>query len=146
MDADLLLSRPRVAPRAHNRAGAVPGPASAWLTSVLREEVGFQDLVVSDWRAVYRRVPALLSGLDLEMPPALGRNPETIVAVGAGEVPLTVLHAPVRTVLTITPSGSGCWASPSEPICGHAMAGETPATQATAIEAERRDRSTDVIR
>ena len=80
---------------------------NAWLlTTVLREEFGFRGLVVSDWGAVYHRVPALLAGLDLEMPPALGRSPEAIVAaVEAGEVPVEVLDARVRTVLELVAKG-----------------------------------------
>ena len=73
---------------------------------MLREEFGFEGLVVSDWGAVYHRVPALLAGLDLEMPPALGRSPEAVVAaVQAGEVSTEVLDARVRTVLELVAKG-----------------------------------------
>src|SRR3954464_3841686 len=76
------------------------------LTTVLREEFGFEGLIVSDWGAVYHRVPALLAGLDLEMPPALGRSPEAIVAaVESGEVPADVLDARVRKVLELVAKG-----------------------------------------
>ena len=72
------------------------------LTRVLREEFGFAGLVVSDWGAVYHRVPALEAGLDLEMPPNLPRSPGQIVAaVRAGEVSGEVLDARVRTVLEL---------------------------------------------
>src|SRR5215217_8201208 len=76
------------------------------LTTVLREEFGFQGLVVSDWGAVYHRVPALLAGTDLEMPPALGRSPQEVgAAVQAGEMPTEVLDARVRTVLELVAKG-----------------------------------------
>ena len=66
---------------AYNKVNGQSASENAWLlTTVLREEFGFEGLVVSDWGAVYHRVPALLAGLDLEMPPALGRSPQEVVA------------------------------------------------------------------
>ena len=38
------------------------------LTEILKEEWGFEGVVVSDWGAVHDRVVALQAGLDLEMP------------------------------------------------------------------------------
>jgi beta-glucosidase len=92
---------------AYNKVNGRSCSENEWLlTTVLREEFGFRGLVVSDWGAVYHRVPALLAGLDLEMPPALGRSPEAIVAaVEAGEVPGEVLDARVRTVLELVAKG-----------------------------------------
>src|SRR4051812_41637069 len=92
---------------AYNKVNGASASENSWLlTTVLREEFGFEGLVVSDWGAVYHRVPALLAGLDLEMPPALGRSPEAIVAaVEAGEVPADVLDARVRNVLELVVKG-----------------------------------------
>lgn len=91
----------------YNKVNGLSASENPWLlTTVLREEWGFEGLVVSDWGAVYHRVPALLAGLDLEMPPALGRSPEAVVAaVQAGEVPTEVLDARVRTVLELVAKG-----------------------------------------
>lgn len=91
----------------YNKVNGQSASENPWLlTTVLREEWGFEGLVVSDWGAVYHRVPALLAGLDLEMPPALGRSPEAVVAaVEAGEVPTDVLDARVRTVLELVAKG-----------------------------------------
>jgi len=87
----------------YNKVNGQSASENPWLlTTVLREEFGFQGVVVSDWGAVYHRVPALLAGLDLEMPPALGRSPQQIVAaVEAGELPAEVLDARVRAVLEL---------------------------------------------
>jgi beta-glucosidase len=91
----------------YNKVNGLSASENPWLlTTVLREEWGFEGLVVSDWGAVYHRVPALLAGLDLEMPPALGRSPEQVVAaVQAGDVPPEVLDARVRTVLELVARG-----------------------------------------
>jgi beta-glucosidase len=92
---------------AYNKVNGQSASENTWLlTTVLREEFGFEGLVVSDWGAVYHRVPALLAGTDLEMPPALGRSPQEVVAaVEAGEVPAEVLDARVRTVLELVAKG-----------------------------------------
>jgi beta-glucosidase len=50
------------------------------LTEILRDEWGFEGLVVSDWGAVNDPVLAIAAGLDLEMP----ANPLTPAAVAAG--------------------------------------------------------------
>jgi beta-glucosidase len=92
---------------AYNKVNGRSASENTWLlTTVLREEFGFEGLIVSDWGAVYHRVPALMAGLDLEMPPALGRSPDAIVAaVDAGEVPVEVLNARVRKVLELVAKG-----------------------------------------
>ncbi len=91
----------------YNKVNGLSASENPWLLqTVLRDEFGFQGLVVSDWGAVYHRVPALLAGTDLEMPPALGRSPEQVIAaVKSGEVPAEVLDARVRTVLELVAKG-----------------------------------------
>jgi beta-glucosidase len=92
---------------AYNKVNGLSASENSWLlTTVLREEFGFEGLIVSDWGAVYHRVPALLAGLDLEMPPALDRSPQQVVAaVVSGEVPIEVLDARVRKVLELVTRG-----------------------------------------
>lgn len=49
------------------------------LTDVLRDEWGFEGIVVSDWGATNDRVEGIRAGLDLEMPGNGGMNDEVIV-------------------------------------------------------------------
>lgn len=58
-----------------------------YLTDVLRDEWGFDGLVMSDWGAVNDRVKGIEAGLDLEMPGSGGVNDSRIVqAVREGKL------------------------------------------------------------
>jgi beta-glucosidase len=83
------------------------------LTTLLKDEWGFEGFVVSDWGAVHDRVKSLQGGLDLEMPgPKPFRTQKVIDAVNAGTLDAAVLDEAVRRVLTIafraaeTPKGA----------------------------------------
>jgi beta-glucosidase len=72
------------------------------LTDILKNEWGFEGLVVSDWGAVRDRVAALKAGLDWEMPgPQDRRVREVIEAVRSGELDEAVLDESVRRILRI---------------------------------------------
>ena len=65
----------------YNRINGVYASEDPWLlTKVLRDEWGFDGLVVSDWGAVNDRVAGLAAGLDLEMPSSEGRTDAQLVA------------------------------------------------------------------
>jgi beta-glucosidase len=72
------------------------------LTEILKNEWGFEGLVVSDWGAVRDRVAALKAGLDWEMPgPQERRVQEVVEAVRSGELDEAVLDESVRRILRI---------------------------------------------
>lgn len=48
------------------------------LTEILREEWGFDGMVVSDWNSLYSTAGPLKSGLDIEMPKAKWLKPERV--------------------------------------------------------------------
>lgn len=72
------------------------------LTEILKNEWGFEGLVVSDWGAVRDRVAALKGGLDFEMPGPQERRVKSVVeAVHSGELDEAVLNESVRRILGI---------------------------------------------
>ncbi|MER7701516.1 glycoside hydrolase family 3 C-terminal domain-containing protein [Kitasatospora sp. NPDC097605] len=70
------------------------------LTGILREEWGFDGLVMSDWGAVNDRVAALAAGLDLEMPPT-GTDDEIVTAVEEGRLEAAAVATAAERVLRL---------------------------------------------
>lgn len=65
----------------YNRINGVYASEDPWLlSSVLRDEWGFEGLVVSDWGAVNNRIAGVIAGLDLEMPSSGGATDAQLVA------------------------------------------------------------------
>ena len=55
----------------YNRINGVHSAQNRWLlTDVLRDEWGYEGIVMSDWGADHDRVASLNAGLNLEMPPS----------------------------------------------------------------------------
>lgn len=76
------------------------------LTDILRDEWGFEGLVVSDWGAVDDRPKGVAAGLDLEMPGSMGKNDKRIVeAVKNGELDEADLDKVVLRVLDLIYKG-----------------------------------------
>lgn len=72
------------------------------LTEILKDEWGFEGLVVSDWGAVHDLVASLKAGLDLEMPGPRPRHTKAVVeAVRSGILDEAVLDEAVRRILGI---------------------------------------------
>jgi beta-glucosidase len=78
------------------------------LTEILKDEWGFEGLVVSDWGAVRDRVAALKAGVDWEMPGPQERRVKAVVeAVHSGELDEATLNESVRRILHIVFKAKG---------------------------------------
>ena len=87
----------------YNRINGVYSCENDWLLNkVLRDEWGFEGLVMTDWGAMNERVPSLKAGLDLEMPDCHGETDKLIVkAVQSGELEESILDTAVERILTM---------------------------------------------
>ena len=95
---------------AYNKINGVPCTESEWLlTQKLREEWGFDGVVLSDWGAVYHPVEALTAGNDLAMPGPIDYKP-IVKAVEDGSLKETDLDKAVVRLLDMIGWVSGHFA------------------------------------
>lgn len=96
-------SKPWTVMAAYNRVnGEFCAEHPILLDQILRDEWGFEGLVVSDWGATNDRVAALRAGLDLEMPGVPNGNTGLVIAaVQSGELDEVILDQRVRQVLSL---------------------------------------------
>lgn len=88
---------------AYNRLNGVYCSEDPWLlTEVLRDQWGFEGIVVTDWGACNDRALGLQAGQDLEMPGSGGVNDQKIVeAVRSGKLEMAVLDKAVARLLAL---------------------------------------------
>ncbi|KYH46038.1 glycoside hydrolase family 3 C-terminal domain-containing protein [Branchiibius sp. NY16-3462-2] len=87
----------------YNRINGTYSSENEWLlTTLLRDQWGFDGLVMSDWGAVNDRVAGLPAGLDLEMPSSGGQSAARLVAaVEAGTLAETAVDTAAGRVLDL---------------------------------------------
>ncbi len=69
---------------------------------ILRDEWGFEGMIVTDWGASVDRIPGLINGTDLEMPTSGSMNTKKIIkAVQDGELDEKILDARVDAVVDL---------------------------------------------
>ena len=88
---------------AYNRLDAIHCTESErLLQTILRDEWGFDGVVISDWFATQTTAPSARAGMDLEMPgPPRRYGAKLAAAVRSGEVPEAALDACVRRILLL---------------------------------------------
>ena len=96
-------SRPWTLMCSYNKINGAYSSENPWLlTEVLREQWGWDGVVMSDWGAVNDHVKGVAAGLELEMPRAGDDEDAMIVeAVKSGRLPEAVLDQAVERMLTL---------------------------------------------
>lgn len=99
----VTAAHPWLVMSAYNKVNGVFAAQHRWLlTEVLRDEWGFDGVVLSDWGSVQDRVAALVAGLDLEMPPNPGISDKAIIdAVEGGTLDGAVLDRAAERVVRL---------------------------------------------
>lgn len=86
---------------AYNKVNGTYACENSWLlTDVLRSEWGYAGFVMSDWGATHSAAPALIAGLDIEMPNGRFFGDEMTKAVASGAVSEQQIDRSVRRILT----------------------------------------------
>ncbi|MEU4243279.1 glycoside hydrolase family 3 C-terminal domain-containing protein [Actinoplanes sp. NPDC026619] len=114
---------------AYNRINGVYASQNHFLlTEVLRDEWGFEGLVMSDWGAVVDRVEAVRAGLDLTMPgPDDSGDRELIAAVRDGRLPADTLATSAGRVEALVGKALGAARTDYDADAHHALAREIAA-------------------
>lgn len=96
-------SKPWTIMAAYNLVNGIPASESPYLlTEILRDEWGFDGVVVSDWfESVKSTAASVNAGLDLEMPSPRWRGEKLREAVERGEVAEATIETSVRRLLLL---------------------------------------------
>ncbi len=100
----------------YNRLNGVWTSENHWLlTELLRDEWGYEGIVMSDWFGSHTTDASVIGGLDLEMPgPTRDRGEKLVAAVNEGRVPAETVKAAARRILLLL-ERVGAFADPSMP-------------------------------
>src|SRR6266851_1459558 len=102
-EAAVRESRPWTVMAAYNLVNGIAASDSPYLlTEILRDEWGFDGVVVSDWfESVKSTAASVNAGLDLEMPEPRWRGKKLLEAVQRGEVAEATIDQSVRRLLRL---------------------------------------------
>ncbi len=101
-------AKPWTVMNAYNKLNGTYCAENKWLlTDVLRDEWGYNGVVVTDWGAENEIVDGIKAGKNIEMPSSGGLGPQKIInAVKSGELNINILDENVDTILALIFKGA----------------------------------------
>lgn len=95
-------SQPWTVMSSYNRLNGVQTSQDPFLlTQVLRDEWGYDGLVMSDWYGIKDRPASLMAGNDLAMPETRRDKQTLLAAIESGEVPMSVVDRACQRMLAL---------------------------------------------
>jgi Beta-glucosidase-related glycosidases len=102
----IAKSDPWVVMSSYNRLNGVQAAEDPWLlTEVLREDWGYEGVVVSDWHGIKDRAAALRAGNDLDMPQSAPRMADLTAAITCGGVAMEAVDRACLRMLKLVRKG-----------------------------------------
>jgi len=122
----VTAARPSTVMCAYNALnGIFASDNRALLTGILREEWGFDGVVMTDWGATHDRVQSVIAGCELDMPGDAPHNRQALQdAVADGRLPVDVLDEAVRRMLRLILRPRAVAGSSHDPVAHAALSGE----------------------
>ncbi|KAH7360702.1 hypothetical protein BKA65DRAFT_547415 [Rhexocercosporidium sp. MPI-PUGE-AT-0058] len=105
----IKASQPQAIMTAYNKSNGVHlSEDDRILKAILRDDWGWEGLLMSDWFGTYSTTRAIEAGLDLEMPgPSKWRGAALLHSILANKVKISVLDERVRAVLRLVKQTAG---------------------------------------
>jgi beta-glucosidase len=102
----IAKSNPLTVMSSYNRLNGAQAAEDHWLlTTVLRDEWGYEGLVVSDWHGIKNRPASLIAGNELDMPESETRKGDLMDAITDGDVDMAVVDKACERVLALVRAG-----------------------------------------